>query len=55
MGVHYNILTTLHLKIFIIKLWGKNSSGWKVEGQSAGTYFILVSNGIMSICVIAVE
>lgn len=37
------------------KIARENSSGWNVEGQSAGAYFILIFNGIMSICSIAVE
>lgn len=40
---------------FYNKIMGENSSGWKVQGQSAGAHFILVFNGIMSTCGIAVE
>lgn len=53
-GCSLYVLTTSCLKIFI-KNRGEKYLRLEGEGLSAGTYFILVFNGVISICVITVE
>lgn len=54
MGVPYNILTTLCLKIFVIKLWGEVAQvgKWKADQLE---HILFWFNDIVSICVIVVE
>lgn len=54
MGVPYNILPTLCLKIFAIKLWGEVAQvgKWKADQLE---HILFWFNDIESICVIVVE